>query len=72
MKKMFLKTVLIIVTTMFVTSTMNAQDNTIVTLYGYLKVFPEDLGEFSSVPTNTIAIINKDGTHGYNNWRNRV
>jgi hypothetical protein len=43
--------------------------NTVVTLYGYLNVFPEDLGEFQDVPANVIAMINKDASHGYNDWR---
>ena len=39
------------------------------TVYGYLKVFPNELGEFSSEPTSVIAQINKQAQHGYNNWR---
>lgn len=39
------------------------------TVYGYLKVFPNELGEFSSEPISVIAQINKQAQHGYNNWR---
>lgn len=38
-------------------------------VYGYLKVFPNELGEFQSEPTSVIAQINKQAQHGYNNWR---
>lgn len=43
--------------------------NTIVTLYNYLKVFPEDLGDFPSPPTNVIKAINSNVPYGYNDWR---
>jgi hypothetical protein len=45
------------------------KSNTVVTLYGYLQVFPDDLGEFPSTPATVIAMINKDAPHGYNDWR---
>lgn len=38
-------------------------------IYGYLKVFPNDLGTFESEPTTVIAQINKASQHGYNTWR---
>lgn len=38
-------------------------------LYGYLKVFPNELGTFSSEPTTVIRQINAQAQHGYNNWR---
>lgn len=38
-------------------------------LYGYLKIFPNELGEFQAEPTSVIAQINKQAQHGYNNWR---
>jgi hypothetical protein len=38
-------------------------------LYGYLKIFPNELGTFQSEPTSVIAQINKQAQHGYNNWR---
>lgn len=41
----------------------------VVTLYNYLRVFPNDLGEFQSSPTTLIAQINQNNTHGYNTWR---
>ena len=50
-------------------NTPGVASNTVVVLYGYLKVFPEDLGDFPSVPVNVIAAINSDVPHGYNDWR---
>lgn len=38
-------------------------------LYGYLKVFPNELGTFSSEPTSVISQINSQTQYGYNNWR---
>ena len=42
---------------------------TVITLLGYLQVFPEDIGAFSVVPTNVISAINQQAMHNYNNWR---
>lgn len=42
---------------------------TVEVLYGYLKIFPNELGSFQSEPTSVIAQINKQAQHGYNNWR---
>lgn len=38
-------------------------------IYGYLYVFPNELGVFQSVPTNVIRQINTQGMHGYDEWR---
>ncbi len=38
-------------------------------LYGYLKIFPNELGSFQDEPKTVIAQINKQAQHGYNNWR---
>ena len=38
-------------------------------VYGYLHVFPNELGVFQSAPTNVIANINAQKMHGYNDWR---
>lgn len=38
-------------------------------LYGYLKIFPNEIGSFESKPTSVITQINKQAQHGYNNWR---
>lgn len=43
--------------------------NKVEILYGYLKIFPNELGVFQSEPTTVIAQINKQAQHGYNNWR---
>ena len=42
---------------------------TVETVYGYLHVFPNELGEFQSIPTNVIRNINNQGMHGYDEWR---
>lgn len=39
------------------------------TVYGYLHVFPNELGYFQSVPTSIISNINNQQMHGYNTWR---
>ena len=39
------------------------------TLWGYLKIFPMELGTFSSEPTSVINNINAQAQYGYNNWR---
>lgn len=43
--------------------------STIVILYGYLKVYPEDIGDFPSIPKNVIEAINNNVSIGYNDWR---
>ena len=39
------------------------------TLYGYLHVFPSELGIFQSQPISVIANINTQGLYGHNDWR---
>lgn len=51
-----------------VASTPRTRSNVEV-LYGYLKIFPNELGVFQDEPTAVIAQINKQAQHGYNNWR---
>lgn len=50
-------------------STTPKKRTTVEVLYGYLKIFPNELGVFQSEPTPVIAQINKQAQHGYNNWR---
>lgn len=38
-------------------------------VYGYLHVFPNELGVFQGHPNSVIANINKQGMHGYDEWR---
>lgn len=38
-------------------------------IYGYLKVFPDDLGTFTSRPTQIIANLNQSQQYGYGSWR---
>ncbi len=42
---------------------------TVVTLLGFLHVYPGELGEFPSMPSTVIAQLNQQGMHGYNDWR---
>jgi TolB-like protein len=55
------------VTVSSVTEKPKVQD--VITLLGYLKVYPEDLGTFSSYPYNVVQAINDDISFGYNTWR---
>lgn len=41
----------------------------VVVLYGYLKVYPEDLGQFDSYPQRIVEQINKNADYGYDTWR---
>lgn len=38
-------------------------------IYGYLKIFPNEIGEFEAEPTSVIRQINNQVQYGYNNWR---
>ena len=40
-----------------------------ITLHGYLIVYPEDLGVFSSEPANIIMTLNNNNSYEHNNWR---
>lgn len=48
---------------------VNAQRTSVETIYGYLRVFPEELGSFESVPNTVINQLNSQAVHGYNTWR---
>lgn len=41
----------------------------VVVLEGFLKLYPEDLGEFSSEPSWLIKQINQQKRYGYSSWR---
>lgn len=41
----------------------------VVVLHGYLKVYPEDLGQFDSYPQRIVEQINKNAEYGYDTWR---
>ncbi|MDD5979341.1 MAG: hypothetical protein PUC31_09295 [Bacteroidales bacterium] len=41
----------------------------VVVLEGFLKLYPEDLGEFSSEPNQLIKQINQQKRYGYSSWR---
>ena len=47
---------------------MSAQDAPYV-IYGYLKVFPNDLGSFEAEPKTVIAHLNRNQQYGYGTWR---
>lgn len=38
-------------------------------LYGYLKIFPNELGVFQAEPITVISQINAQAQYGYDNWR---
>ena len=40
-----------------------------IVLYGYLKVFPNDLGTFDAEPRTVIARLNELQQYGYGTWR---
>lgn len=50
-------------------STSPKQRTKVEVLYGYLKIFPNELGTFQAEPTSVISQINAQAQHGYNNWR---
>lgn len=41
----------------------------VVVLEGFLKLYPEDLGEFIREPSSLIKQINQQERYGYNSWR---
>lgn len=45
------------------------ENKTVQILYDYLYVFPEDLGVFTSKPSNIIDITNRNSSYGYSDWR---
>ena len=44
-------------------------EETAVTLYDYLHVFPKDIGEFQTLPLQLLDAINKAEQYGYDTWR---
>ena len=40
-----------------------------VTLFGYIHVFPTDIGEFQTLPAQLLSAINNKATYGYDSWR---
>ena len=56
-------------TTITVIPAPEKQKEHIVILYNYLRVYPEDLGTFSSYPHNIVKAINDDISYGYSTWR---
>ena len=45
------------------------QKSPVITLFGYLKIYPEDLGEFETYPHQVVNSINSQAVYGYNTWR---
>ena len=41
----------------------------VVVLHGYLKLYPEDLGEYKNTPYTLIRKINDSISYGYDSWR---
>lgn len=54
---------------LYVTAFNNFEISEPYTLYGFLKVYPCDLGEFSEYPQSLIDNINKNRSYGINTWR---
>ncbi len=52
-----------------VSTETSATRNKVEVIYGYLKVFPNELGEFPSEPKTVIEQINKQAMHDYDTWR---
>lgn len=53
-----------------ITEDNSKRDRTdVVVLHGYLKLYPEDLGEFGEKPSTLIKKINEEETYGYDSWR---
>ncbi len=44
-------------------------EETVITLYGYLHVFPKDIGIFQTLPLQLLDAINKAEQYGYDTWR---
>ncbi len=51
------------------TSSISAPTDEPITLYGYLHVFPKDVGEFKALPEQLLSAINNQGQYGYDSWR---
>ena len=51
------------------TTSQTQQSTTPYVIYGYLKVFPSDLGSFDAEPKTVIARINQSQQYGYGTWR---
>lgn len=51
------------------TSSISAPTDEPITLYGYLHIFPKDVGEFKTLPEQLLSAINNQGQYGYDSWR---
>ena len=51
------------------TAMSSASKDEAVTLYGYLPLFPYDVGEFKTLPEQLLSAINKSSQYGYDSWR---
>lgn len=53
-----------------ITEDNSKRDRTdVVVLYDYLRLYPEDLGEFREKPSTLIKKINEEEKYGYDSWR---
>ena len=53
-----------------ITEDNSKRDRTdVVVLYDYLRLYPEDLGEFVEKPNTLIKKINEEEKYGYDSWR---
>lgn len=71
------RNLLIVMVALMAAMTMQAQNSAVPSvqgtepyvIYGYLKVFPNDLGTFDAEPRTTIARLNQSQYYGYGTWR---
>ena len=69
MKRKSMKRMLLVLVMLLLGVAGNAQRLSVETIYGYLKVFPEEIGNFDSEPRTIIKQINSQEMYGYNTWR---
>ena len=50
-------------------SNNKGEDVRVITLHGYLRVYPEDLGDFEEYPSVIISRINNNKNYGISSWR---
>lgn len=72
-KLLIMLSALLFATTIYAQTEQQTSDKVkrtdVVVIDGYLKVYPENLGEFSEEPIALISQLNKECKYGYNTWR---
>jgi len=62
-----MKKFLVLLSIVLAVNSMQAQE--VVTLLGYLHVYPKDLGYHPAKPINVINAVNSDRPYGFDDWR---